>query len=400
MVARVPAEVPPAAATEAPQGEPSRAAEVLLRSVGGDLRQSFALASSVVTHAELCELAEREWGWRAPTLVHEGRVLQPGEELDLRGRASVVVVVPRRPFADAARAAQVEHELALEEQHARGLERERDEAAQRAQRDGAAEGGGRTCRICLAGEDPDEPCGASERLFSPCRCRGTMKYVHRSCLDGWRAHQAGQRAYYRCDQCSFEYRLQRTAVAGLLESLSQHSGSLAVLLVAALVSAAAELARALEFTEAVVAYAGHYVAGHGEVDLAVARVAERLVAPDVAHHWLAGLLAVGAGGAGLYVAHNAYAIWTLRGHVNWVDEAWENPNALILAATLFTHSANQLSRSALGVGLLYCVTQAVVALRHALGRLLTRLAEEVLEVPEDAAAAPLRRPTPAPRDER
>jgi hypothetical protein len=397
MVAREPAEMPPA--------EASRAAEVVLRSVGGDLRQSFALASSVVTHAELCELAEREWGWRAPTLVHEGRVLQPGEELDLRGRASVVVVVPRRPFAEAARAAQVGHELALEEQHARGLERERerDEAAQRAQgAEAAAEGGGRTCRICLAGEDPDEPCGTSERLFSPCRCRGTMKYVHRSCLDGWRAHQAGQRAYYRCDQCSFEYRLQRTAVAGLLESLSQHSGSLAVLLVAALVSAAAELARALGLTEAVVAYAGLYVAGHGEVDLAVARVAERLVAQDIAHHWLAGLLAVGAGGAGLYVAHNAYAIWTLRGHVNWVDEAWENPNALILAATLFTHSANQLSRSALGIGLLYCVTQAVVALRHALGRLLTRLAEEVLEVPEDAAAAPLRRPTPAPapRDER
>ncbi len=185
--------------------------------------------------------------------------------------------------------------------------REHDEAAE-----GAVEGGGRTCRICLAGEDSDSP--ERDRLFSPCRCRGTMKHVHRSCLDGWRGHQTGQRAYYRCDQCSFEYRLHRTAVAGQLESLSRHSGSLAVLLIAALIATAAELARALGLTEAIVSYAGRVVAGHGEVDLAVARLAALLVAPDVAHHWLAGLLIVGAGGAGLYVGHHVYAIWTLRLH--------------------------------------------------------------------------------------
>jgi hypothetical protein len=227
-----------------------------------------------------------------------------------------------------------------------------------------------------------------------------MKYVHRtdrSCLDGWRGHQTGQRAYYRCDQCSFEYRLHRTAVAGLLESLSRHS--LAVMLIAALIATAAELVCALGFTEAIVNYAGLVVAGHGEIDLAVARLAEMLVEPDVAHHWLAGLLVVSAGGAGLYVCRHVYEIWTLRLHVNWVDEALENPNFLIMVATLFTHSANQLSRSALGVGLLYCVTQAVVALRHGIGQLLTRLAEEVLEVPDDAAAAPQRGdhvPAPAP----
>uniref|UniRef100_A0A2P2KMM1 RING-CH-type domain-containing protein n=1 Tax=Rhizophora mucronata TaxID=61149 RepID=A0A2P2KMM1_RHIMU len=35
------------------------------------------------------------------------------------------------------------------------------------------------CRICLdsGGED----------IIAPCQCRGTQKYVHRSCLDNWRS---------------------------------------------------------------------------------------------------------------------------------------------------------------------------------------------------------------------
>jgi hypothetical protein len=36
------------------------------------------------------------------------------------------------------------------------------------------------CRICLDSEGEDE-------LISPCLCRGTQKFVHRSCLDNWRA---------------------------------------------------------------------------------------------------------------------------------------------------------------------------------------------------------------------
>ncbi|XP_020408990.1 zinc finger, C3HC4 type family protein isoform X2 [Zea mays] len=35
------------------------------------------------------------------------------------------------------------------------------------------------CRICLDSEGDD--------LIAPCRCKGTQKYVHRSCLDNWRS---------------------------------------------------------------------------------------------------------------------------------------------------------------------------------------------------------------------
>lgn len=48
------------------------------------------------------------------------------------------------------------------------------------------------CRICLdnGGED----------LIAPCYCRGTQKYVHRSCLDNWRSTKEGF-AFSHCTEC-------------------------------------------------------------------------------------------------------------------------------------------------------------------------------------------------------
>lgn len=57
---------------------------------------------------------------------------------------------------------------------------------------------GATCRICME----TEPAGS---LFSPCRCRGTMKYVHRECLQRWRSTSTNQQSFYRCDQCHCRY---------------------------------------------------------------------------------------------------------------------------------------------------------------------------------------------------
>lgn len=48
------------------------------------------------------------------------------------------------------------------------------------------------CRICLdtGGED----------LIAPCHCKGTQKYVHRSCLDNWRSTREGF-AFSHCTEC-------------------------------------------------------------------------------------------------------------------------------------------------------------------------------------------------------
>ncbi|CCG80600.1 Predicted protein [Taphrina deformans PYCC 5710] len=70
----------------------------------------------------------------------------------------------------------------------------------------------RTCRICFSPESPDE------KLISPCKCRGTSKWIHISCLDQWRMHSQNSKSFYRCDQCHYEYSFRRTDLANLLLS--------------------------------------------------------------------------------------------------------------------------------------------------------------------------------------
>lgn len=48
------------------------------------------------------------------------------------------------------------------------------------------------CRICLDIEGED--------LIAPCHCKGTQKYVHRSCLDNWRSTKEGF-AFAHCTEC-------------------------------------------------------------------------------------------------------------------------------------------------------------------------------------------------------
>ncbi|AEO71721.1 uncharacterized protein THITE_2058495 [Thermothielavioides terrestris NRRL 8126] len=89
----------------------------------------------------------------------------------------------------------------------------------------------RTCRICLEVVNPsteidDSLAGrvfssrarvryVSEdpelgRLLSPCKCKGSQKYVHEGCLRAWRnAAPLSDRNYWRCPTCQFEYRLER-----------------------------------------------------------------------------------------------------------------------------------------------------------------------------------------------
>ena len=65
------------------------------------------------------------------------------------------------------------------------------------------------CRICF-----DGGCfGEQGPLFRPCRCSGSMAWVHRECLDQWRRSSANPRSFFRCDNCLFEYRFGRAFVA-------------------------------------------------------------------------------------------------------------------------------------------------------------------------------------------
>jgi len=56
------------------------------------------------------------------------------------------------------------------------------------------------CRICFEEEEVDE-------LIAPCLCRGTSRWVHRSCLDEWRATKTSD-SFYSCPSCKFKYKLR------------------------------------------------------------------------------------------------------------------------------------------------------------------------------------------------
>lgn len=71
------------------------------------------------------------------------------------------------------------------------------------------------------------------RLLSPCKCKGSQKYVHEGCLKSWRlASPMAERNYWQCPTCKFNYRLARLHWASMLSSrLAQVTLTLVVLLV-------------------------------------------------------------------------------------------------------------------------------------------------------------------------
>ncbi|KAF4464498.1 RING finger domain [Fusarium albosuccineum] len=99
--------------------------------------------------------------------------------------------------------------------------------------------GPRTCRICLDTEEPrfptatttfgiptssSRPTYASDdpelgRLLSPCKCKGSQKYVHEGCLSAWRlANPMEARNYWQCPTCKFSYRISRLHWSSTLSS--------------------------------------------------------------------------------------------------------------------------------------------------------------------------------------
>lgn len=59
-----------------------------------------------------------------------------------------------------------------------------------------------SCRICLQNDVNEE----TDRLFSPCDCSGSQKYVHIKCLDNWRKISNNINGLYQCTTCHFPYK--------------------------------------------------------------------------------------------------------------------------------------------------------------------------------------------------
>ena len=58
------------------------------------------------------------------------------------------------------------------------------------------------CRICFEQESIDDP------FISPCMCKGTSKFVHKSCLNTWRHFNRGREPWNRCMECGEQYTIR------------------------------------------------------------------------------------------------------------------------------------------------------------------------------------------------
>ena len=62
----------------------------------------------------------------------------------------------------------------------------------------------RLCRICH-----DDAVDNNERVISPCKCAGTMKWVHKSCLNIWRKSQRTHGGdHTKCSDCKTLYAIK------------------------------------------------------------------------------------------------------------------------------------------------------------------------------------------------
>lgn len=68
--------------------------------------------------------------------------------------------------------------------------------------------GSTVCRICHTNT-------ANEALISPCNCKGSMAYVHLSCLERWLNQSS--RSY--CELCKYHYNAIETQRYGLIEGI-------------------------------------------------------------------------------------------------------------------------------------------------------------------------------------
>ena len=66
------------------------------------------------------------------------------------------------------------------------------------------------CRVCLEGYKP------KNKLITPCKCNGSIKFVHRKCLLKWIKFRVGDiKTKYKCEICNTKFNINRKEITGI-----------------------------------------------------------------------------------------------------------------------------------------------------------------------------------------
>jgi E3 ubiquitin-protein ligase DOA10 len=59
---------------------------------------------------------------------------------------------------------------------------------------------------------------SEDEMIAPCQCKGTMRFVHRGCLNQWRAVSGRNDSFQRCEQCFALYKFNEGTFSTILTS--------------------------------------------------------------------------------------------------------------------------------------------------------------------------------------
>ena len=61
-----------------------------------------------------------------------------------------------------------------------------------------------TCRICMMDENKN-----NSKMICPCKCNGSIRFVHPECLDNWINSRKKKKARYNCQICFFRFQTEK-----------------------------------------------------------------------------------------------------------------------------------------------------------------------------------------------
>lgn len=97
----------------------------------------------------------------------------------------------------------------------------------------------------------------TSEFIAPCACRGSMRHVHRSCLNTWRLSSPRRDSFSQCEQCFTPYRFACGPLARLLVHRMTISVATIIVYLGLMASAFTIIQSALELPIGVVSVRGH-----------------------------------------------------------------------------------------------------------------------------------------------
>ena len=229
-----------------------------------------------------------------------------------------------------------------------------------------------TCRICFGTESAQS---GRYRLFRPCRCAGSLQYVHMGCLNEWRRSSANTDSYLRCSTCQYSYNTQYTELAKRLERLATDEACLALsgLALAITVGICAAVVKELQ-VEHVVLYLTHFQSMY-----------YRQV--PYGKELCVGLFVVGLLGFAFRAAKTAMWLYRMRDVVT-IDFVMNNRDVQAFATIFLSYGNIVALRTAVSIGVVYFVYTVVLEIKAKVKYIIQEFGEIILEVQPSDVATP------------